>query len=166
MDTSRTLQVVMSVACCLLSVACYQLHNCYVSWMLAHLSCCIYLVHTARTGTPQQSICSGAAQVSRLCSIWTPSPERKQNGGVRVFWGRARERKGEAKQGSEKARRGRGGERKRGDGGRERGASKREMERNSGAIHNVLTGRSRTSTATLSTNLRACACHFGLPKSS
>ena len=68
-------------------------------------------------------------------------------------------RRGEAKQGK-------AGEGKGGDGGRERGASKRETERISGAIHNVLTGRSRASTATLSTNLRACACHFGLPKSS
>ena len=65
-------------------------------------------MHIARTGTPQRSICSGAAQVSRLCSIWTPSPERKQNGGVRVFAGERGS--GEARR--SEARQGRGGERR------------------------------------------------------
>jgi hypothetical protein len=90
-------------------------------------------MHIARTGTPQQSICSGAAQVSRLCSLRTPSPERKQYGGVRVFWGRARERGGEAKRGSGKARRGKAGE-GRGKEGMGGGREERASARRKGTV--------------------------------
>ena len=81
-------------------------------------------MHIARTGTPQQSICSGAAQVSRLCSLRTPSPERKQYGGVRVFGG---------ERGSGEARRGKAGE-GRGKEGMGGGREERASARRKGTV--------------------------------
>jgi hypothetical protein len=115
MDTSCTLQVVMSVACCLLSVACYQLHTCYVSWMLAHLSCCILFdAHCTHRHAAAIDLFWRCASVSARLLLDTFTCTKTVWQRLRP-WGRGRARGG-------------------GGGG---GASKRETERNSAAMRHV-----------------------------
>ena len=157
LDASCTLQVVTSVACCLLSVACYQLD--VGAFKRLHFIWCTLHAQARRSDRFVLALrkCLGFAPFGHL-HLSANSMAACASLGASEGAGSRGEARGE------ETRQGRRGERR--AGGRERGASERETERNSGAIHNVLTGRSRTSTATLSTNLRACACHFGLPKSS
>ena len=152
----------LSVVCCMLSVA-YLLCQLDVgAFKLLHFIWCTLHAQARRSDRFVLALrkCLGFAPFGHLHLNANSMAACAFFGGERGS-GEARRSEGAERRGE--ARQGRGGER-RGWGEGERSEQARDGKEQ--WSNSQCTGRSRTSTATLSTNLRACACHFGLPKSS